>query len=76
MSWEKLTPKDRRTVVVACRRPDDGLKQLASELGTTHQVLKNRLRGIYAKIGVATRGGMMAKAWADGVVKCPCGANR
>jgi DNA-binding NarL/FixJ family response regulator len=50
---QRMTPRELQIVALIC----DGLKnkQIARELGTKEQVVKNNLRSIYAKAGVSDR---------------------
>ena len=50
---QRLTPKELQIVALIC----EGLKnkQIAEQLATTEQVVKNNLRNIYAKAGVSDR---------------------
>ena len=50
---QRLTPKELQIVALIC----EGLKnkQIAEQLGTKEQVIKNNLRSIYAKAGVSDR---------------------
>jgi DNA-binding NarL/FixJ family response regulator len=49
----QLTPKE--TVIVACVTQGMKNKEIASRVGTTEQVVKNYLRKVYDKLGVADR---------------------
>jgi DNA-binding NarL/FixJ family response regulator len=48
-----LTPKE--SAIIACITQGKRNKEIAYELGTTEQVIKNYLRKIYDKLGVSDR---------------------
>ena len=50
---DRLTPKELRIVALVVQGYKN--KDIASELGTTEQVIKNYLRNVYDKIGVSDR---------------------
>ena len=50
---DRLTPKELRIVALIVQGYKN--KDIATELGTTEQVIKNYLRNIYDKIGVSDR---------------------
>jgi DNA-binding NarL/FixJ family response regulator len=50
---DRLTPKELRIVALIVQGYKN--KEIASELGTTEQVIKNYLRNVYDKIGVSDR---------------------
>ncbi len=50
---KRLSPKE--TVIITCITQGKRNKEIASQLGTTEQVIKNYLRKIYQKFGVADR---------------------
>ena len=50
---DRLTPKELRIVALIVQGYKN--KEIASQLGTTEQVIKNYLRNVYDKIGVSDR---------------------
>jgi DNA-binding NarL/FixJ family response regulator len=50
---DRLTPKELRIVALIVQGFKN--KEIASQLGTTEQVVKNYLRNVYDKIGVSDR---------------------
>ena len=52
-SAEPLTPKE--FLIVSCVTRGMKSRDIASQLGTTEQVIKNYLRGVYDKLGVSSR---------------------
>jgi DNA-binding CsgD family transcriptional regulator len=49
-----LTAVERRTIVLVCHGLTN--KEVACEMDTSEQVVKNRMRDIYGKIGANRRG--------------------
>lgn len=54
-----LTAVERRTIVLVC----NGLtnKEVACQMDTSEQVVKNRMRDIYGKIGANRRGELISR---------------
>ena len=50
---DRLTPKELRIVALIVQGYKN--KDIAAQLGTTEQVIKNYLRNVYDKIGVSDR---------------------
>ncbi|HET9697590.1 MAG TPA: LuxR C-terminal-related transcriptional regulator, partial [Terriglobales bacterium] len=50
---DRLTPKELRIIALIVQGYKN--KEIASQLGTTEQVIKNYLRNVYDKIGVSDR---------------------
>jgi DNA-binding CsgD family transcriptional regulator len=50
---DRLTPKELRIVALIVQGYKN--KEIATQLGTTEQVIKNYLRNVYDKIGVSDR---------------------
>jgi DNA-binding NarL/FixJ family response regulator len=50
---DRLTPKELRIVALIVQGYKN--KEIANQLGTTEQVIKNYLRNVYDKIGVSDR---------------------
>ena len=56
-----LNEAERQTIVLACNGMTN--KEVASEMHTSEQVVKNRLRVIYAKTGTRHKGELITRMW-------------
>lgn len=54
-----LTPQERRTVVLLCMGLQN--KQIAAQMDTTEQVVKNRMREIFVKVGCTDRAQLLIR---------------
>lgn len=69
-----LSPRERDTLVGICSGKSNA--EIASLLGTTEQVIKNRILGIRRKLGSRSRAAMIVFCFYHGIVECPCGGRK
>jgi two-component system, NarL family, nitrate/nitrite response regulator NarL len=60
----RLSPKE--LAIVTCITQGKRNKEIAYQLGTTEQVIKNYLRKVYNKLGVSDRLGLAPRDWGGG----------
>ena len=58
----ELSPQERR--IVALISQEYQTKEVARELGISGETVKTHLRRVYAKLGVHSRAGLVARAYA------------
>lgn len=59
---KELSPQERR--IVALISQEYQTKEVARELGISGETVKTHLRRVYAKLGVHSRAGLVARAYA------------
>ena len=67
--WDLLTPKERHLTALLLEGMQS--KEIAAQLGTTCQVIKNRVTLIYDKLGVRSRLDLL-KALLESPLTCEC----
>jgi DNA-binding NarL/FixJ family response regulator len=68
-----LTPKERAVVQQVCTGHSN--REIAENLATTEQVIKNYMRGILDKTGMGDRLELAIYCFYHGIVQCPCGGH-
>lgn len=72
--YDGLTPKEQLILPMVAAGMAN--QEIATELGTKVQVIKNYLRSMYAKAGMDTRIEFVVFLFRHRVIECPCGQHQ